>query len=748
MPAVQTATRVTAHADRTAATAREGAQLCMGILEEAVQANASPLARETAKRCAEQALHSIEAAALVEQHSRSLRELLARLLGAGEPQHMQSPGPRLVPGGAPAFHGALFSHWQPTAPPAAEGGTAEPNPRSANRWWQNTPATELPDSELLTAALSDEAASSDQLVSLEDGLRAASWLEQHLEATTRRCMAAAQDLDAERSRELSTIVDWRHSLALAEAVAEESILADAEMLRLAKLQGACALPPDLRRVTQRHGQSLAAALRLAPSQLPNRQATPLTRQAAPPKAFPGPFGQPRLPAAKEGDWMVACGQLGWTSATSSNEALDLVTIAGRLEVWAKSTAESLAPAEELLDPLDENWSTAAVSLRQLHVLSMRSRSSKGQSKKTAATGVQDDGGGTQAVSQTPADDTPDEAQVKSFLQSFFGDWDRKPIDQEPKTVPTTALPGLPWGSQEAPITVSINAPPGIPGLSPPGLQAVPAGGTSTSSESAIGADPSRRGGRFWPRPTTGASTTSSPPAQPCTASVPAGLSLGALGYGVPLCHGGHSAPLSQSQPASASASLSVGMGVPASPVHRLVEPPQLLRMALSQQGPDEDETDEVDILRRLVGEAEERLPRRLLQSGEADDDHLAQWPPYSYLAGRLLQQRLPRTFHDSMGHLAQERREAYGRLPGSHLGPWANSAAAAARAHTLFSQRARTFNEGVYGDAASPILTPAGTFIATPTWSDSGEYAPQTREDFSSPLYVQASPERWVAGEL
>merc|ERR550537_135599 len=49
----------------------------MGILEEAVQANAGLLARETAKRCAEQALQSVEAASVTETHSLSLAKFLA-----------------------------------------------------------------------------------------------------------------------------------------------------------------------------------------------------------------------------------------------------------------------------------------------------------------------------------------------------------------------------------------------------------------------------------------------------------------------------------------------------------------------------------------------------------------------------------------------------------------------------------------------------------------------------------------------
>merc|ERR1719506_2613777 len=75
--AVVSAGRVAMSAARTASTAREAAGMCMGILEEAVQANAGLLARETAKRCAEQALQSVEAASVTEAHSLCLAKFLA-----------------------------------------------------------------------------------------------------------------------------------------------------------------------------------------------------------------------------------------------------------------------------------------------------------------------------------------------------------------------------------------------------------------------------------------------------------------------------------------------------------------------------------------------------------------------------------------------------------------------------------------------------------------------------------------------
>ncbi|CAJ1373822.1 unnamed protein product [Effrenium voratum] len=126
----------------------------------------------------------------------------------------------------------------------------------------------------------------------------------------------------------------------------------------------------------------------------------------------------------------------------------------------------------------------------------------------------------------------------------------------------------------------------------------------------------------------------------------------------------------------------------------------------------------------------------------------------SYLPGKLLQQRLPRTFNESMEHIAQERREEYGMPRGvTGLGrgfdPWSRPGrvnAMPSDADWLPNHRARTFNGSLQGErcGSSPIQTPAGTFIATPTWSESGEFTTR-REDPCSPLYVQATPQRWAS---
>jgi len=168
-----------------------------------------------------------------------------------------------------------------------------------------------------------------------------------------------------------------------------------------------------------------------------------------------------------------------------------------------------------------------------------------------------------------------------------------------------------------------------------------------------------------------------------------------------------------------------------SPVHKLVEPPHLLRTALECTEDDQDDEDGIWPL-----ETELPTNRKLHSFGE----------------------RLPRTFNESMGHVAQERREAYGvhgvhgvpglaglgHFPGTAWPP--RSLAVQPDDDGLLSNRARTFNGSLPGDrcGSSPVQTPAGTFIATPTWSESGEFATR-RDDPCSPLYIQATPQRWAS---
>jgi len=76
------ASDVSNHATCTTAAAREIAQLCMDILEEAVDVRGSPLTRETACRCAEKALNSIEVATVAEQHKRNLDNALSNVMSS------------------------------------------------------------------------------------------------------------------------------------------------------------------------------------------------------------------------------------------------------------------------------------------------------------------------------------------------------------------------------------------------------------------------------------------------------------------------------------------------------------------------------------------------------------------------------------------------------------------------------------------------------------------------------------------
>jgi len=175
---------------------------------------------------------------------------------------------------------------------------------------------------------------------------------------------------------------------------------------------------------------------------------------------------------------------------------------------------------------------------------------------------------------------------------------------------------------------------------------------------------------------------------------------------------------------------------PPSPVHRLFVPPQLLgagaRGGEHQLG-DEDELDDEHPGRDVD----------LVSSRDAPADEGLEGLARTYTPGQaLLQQRLPWTFHESMEHIAVERREAYGVLHRGGLPPSAAWTPWAPRS-TLMENRAQTFSEAV----SSPVPTPGGTFIATPSWShaDAGEFPLLRKEDASSPLYVHSSPRRWAS---
>jgi hypothetical protein len=231
------------------------------------------------------------------------------------------------------------------------------------------------------------------------------------------------------------------------------------------------------------------------------------------------------------------------------------------------------------------------------------------------------------------------------------------------------------------------------------------------------------------------------------------------------------AATSASTPAPATAPLSIAAGTAPATVqtvqHRLIEPPQLLSEALSRQC-GEGEEDEVDA---VVRDQEEPAPlggfsltvsRRLgtthtssssagpnwdgdeaRASTTSGSEEFPRWG--SYFPGQhLLQSRMPWTFHESMEHIAIERRRAYDVPGGLGSGHWAPSTSSMRAS----GSRARTFNEA-FAEYPTPIPTPSGTFIRTPTWTsaDSGEFGgTATRDLRDDPLYVQPCEPapRWV----
>lgn len=279
------------HTDRIAATAREAAQLCMGILENAVQANASRLARETAKRCAEQALHSIEVASMAEHHNRSLDDLLARLMPSIEQQQAGQPVP---PTGLSTMGTEGHGIVRVSRPQQGDASRLleVPTRSSSRRWWEvDTPRAQ-------TAAAAAQAAnrgfyqrgqlvgmscSSEMAVAspapilgipqrlllqlppeqqqrhqqqpqpqlagnaIEDIVHVAEQVEQYLSERSQLCISAidavvargiggetvADAANAEDRIAIRTLVEWRYGLALTIGCAEEEFLSDIEVVCLA-----------------------------------------------------------------------------------------------------------------------------------------------------------------------------------------------------------------------------------------------------------------------------------------------------------------------------------------------------------------------------------------------------------------------------------------------------------------------------------------------------------------------------------
>uniref|UniRef100_A0A7S0B3I3 Uncharacterized protein n=1 Tax=Pyrodinium bahamense TaxID=73915 RepID=A0A7S0B3I3_9DINO len=733
MAAVLAAGHVGTHADRAAATAREAAQLCMGILEEAVQASASPLARETAKRCAEQALNSIEVASVAEQHNRNLHDLIAHfMLRSGDCQGrtpMAATGAvAALPAPCPsASHGAATAIRPASAPRGL--GPQVPLGHGQRRWWDLSvdaiKQTRTADCSARACARVSSPPRPPSLspasTRLEDALGSAEELEKYLGARVRLCAEAAQlahggDVGeaskGEDERALRAIVEWRYGQASALRVAEEEVLDDPDVVRLALWRSPPdeALPADLFEALQRNTSAdclagLVTALRGATRELPRDSSGVCPEPGEGTHRFPGPFQLPLSEvsdtAVETSDWESLCDRLGWVPPASSPQVSAFLrprgvaqqtnpdAVLSRLLAWELSSAgppggDHSGCEEEFIDPTEDSWNVEMMTSRLLHVMSMQSRSKQRRSgivKHKASvedntTTASSAGPAVSAASPSPA---AEEFEVRELLRDIFG---------------------AEWEAEDARLAGDV-----------------------------VAAVPTRAGG------------------------VPVGRAAPGSAAGAreaPKRSGKKKKPLMAPGPAHAGGG--TAMTVPVSPVHRLIEPPQLLSEALRRQNDDEvdavvhdeehsEPCDRFNISHLGTG------PRWQSDTGSevGMGELIPQWSPTPYVPGQLLQQRMARTFHESMEHIAVERRRAYGVPAGLSAGAWVASAASSTRM-SLMENRARTFNEGIRPDYPTPIVTPAGTFVRTPTWTsaDSGEFGSTMRDDPSSPLYVQA-PQRWIS---
>eukprot|EP00929_Paragymnodinium_shiwhaense_P007514 TRINITY_DN111434_c0_g1_i1.p1 TRINITY_DN111434_c0_g1~~TRINITY_DN111434_c0_g1_i1.p1 ORF type:complete len:960 (+),score=188.63 TRINITY_DN111434_c0_g1_i1:138-3017(+) len=801
--AARAAAQVSSHTDKTVAIAREAAELCMGIVEEAGQANASQLARDTAKRCLEQAIQSIKVASETERQSLSLRELLARVGGAGErrtqPAALSSRAPPGVVSASSLTGAALQQPRKSSAPRVrrrwfeqdakeiARLVAALPSDTSAGR---SSGSRSVPDS---TPAPAPPAAT----WCLEDAINGVSNLNEYLAKSCRLCMEAGRsaglpvarrrpsaenhgglngvaDADgAEDDEALHTIVEWRYGQALSSGCKEEEILSDVTVAHLAyserspeepidrELAGAlrgCS-PPQLRGLVSALQASRGASVRNAEGYMYSGDV-----EEAVATPFPGAFvlahqrEQPLLAAAeaprKEAgvgmapSWDGLFDKLGWTPSASST--------------WKGSSPDSVAAIASsfLQDNLsavadEDKWTVDGMTLRQLHLMSMRSRCKQ---RRSTGTGKQKGGAEDGVASYANAGNSgalgPDEdtVELRNFLQQVFGlEAEMHTLDDARDCLDTSAF------SMARSAAAARGA---IGGVGAQQLTVVPATTGQASTRRSRQSAKKRAQGTLGPpggpsvmpqsAPLVATSLapggpTASSPAPRATLSIPAACVSAA--------------------PIAAAGEVSVALGQ--SPAHRLIEPPQLLHAALTRhKSPDEDQDDDEDFA-DITGRDHppgassaadhyiwdrDRVGGSLLNLPSLEPPGL----PRGYLPGELLR-RLPRTFHESMEHIAVQRREAYGMPARLEFDNWRTSPSAAMAG--LPENRARTFNEGsrmwssketplgATYSSFSPINTPAGPYIRTPTWTsvDSTELIGALKDDPFGPLYVQARPKAWAS---
>mmetsp|Transcript_144 Transcript_144/g.385 ORF Transcript_144/g.385 Transcript_144/m.385 type:complete len:876 (-) Transcript_144:85-2712(-) len=713
MQAAMAAGSVGSLAQRTATTVREVAQHCMLILEEAVQANAGPMAREAAKRCAEQALRSVEAAAIAEQHSTALQELLAPVLRIYEQERRAALANAAVSSNQASFRkdgqaswgnsprtAIAASHWQTSAHSPEENGGGAASGQGRARWWDEVPALPRRTARAAGASTLPEAGNA---------------LERSLKAKAKDCaLAAAETLQQQKiepspgqaeedQMALAAIVEWRYGLSLALQCDEQSILSDLQVGQLALWRSTSGevLPSELLEAMRQKGSGHADTL-IAALQSATRQAPP---EPAPSKDFAlGSYAAQYVrPFHKKEVKDVPCDidqafdLLHWVPGSSSTtEVSSGPRGAGAL---SSATSTAAAAAATLLlasadgdhnGELDANgdkeevWDIDNMTLHTLHEYSMKSRSKQ---RRVAAKGKAA-GEETGAAAPEPAGDVgteeSEEAEVRQFLLEVFGEC--QPLNSD-DDLGSSALPSAPASTSKT--SVSRNK------------KKKQTRAAAASSPTPTPAAPATAPGGAVQAATAVAATSPNP-------SV---LFSGPAKVNVSI-----SAP---PPPGSTSVQTST-----MEPVHRLIEPKELLSAAMGRQAGDYDELEDAEVEGDLP--TRESLMTLFLQRGFG----IRPSPP-----GHRQQQRQAFTFHESMEHIAVQRREAYGVPPG--LG---GCSSIASMRHPTY--RARTFHEASLERYSSLPTTPVqGTFIRTPTWTSasSGELAGVAFKDDSlySPLYVQ-----------
>ncbi|CAE8740236.1 unnamed protein product, partial [Polarella glacialis] len=207
------------------------------------------------------ALHSIQAASIAEQHSRALRELLARTLSSAE---LQARAASVA--GLSSSLASTLSAPGPTSPllvPLSGDGLLE-SPRSPSsaspepgRWWE---VLGVPANNVTIASRAGGAPQRPQ----DQKCLSAQTLQESLDAAELRCTTGA--LDEEDQRALRTMVEWRYGQALASGLREEELLTDSHAVQLASWhapegqEASASLPAELLDAAQRCGGSLTATL--------------------------------------------------------------------------------------------------------------------------------------------------------------------------------------------------------------------------------------------------------------------------------------------------------------------------------------------------------------------------------------------------------------------------------------------------------------------------------------------------------